>query len=241
MRRIDGGEEAKKGVEGWQANRKGENRKENSKVEKKGTSSVRLDLFPPQGLRGMAGTGKSRITKGEKPERQRERERERPKKGNEMAKKGGGNYEVKEESGEKEGCLEGLHFFFFRPFNDHPPVVLPTGSEQPARGGVRAGVDYEDVALFSDEKKYVALIKSDADGERNYGPTRRAGFIRGLAFSPSNLFFAYFCSASPFPCTVQPRLFPISRLACHDFGKFVTRLFSNGGDRGGLSQPWLPS
>lgn len=30
-------------------------------------------------------------------------------------------------------------------------------------------MDYEDVALFSDEKKYVALIKSDADSERNYG------------------------------------------------------------------------
>ena len=40
-------------------------------------------------------------------------------------------------------------------------------------------MDYEDVALFSDEKKYVALIKSDADAERNYGAARRARFIWG--------------------------------------------------------------
>ena len=52
------------------------------KKEKKkgGTSTIRLDLFPWQGLQGMAGgTGKSRMTKEEKNREERQREREREK------------------------------------------------------------------------------------------------------------------------------------------------------------------
>lgn len=61
-------------------------------------------------------------------------------------------------------------FFFFLCIHltiTHRSCCLQATSA--GRRGERAGVDYEDVALFSDEKKYVALIKSDADGERNYG------------------------------------------------------------------------
>lgn len=86
-------------------------------------------------------------------------------------------------------------------------------------------MDYEDVALFSDEKKYVALIKSDADSERNYGAARRGGFIWGLAFSPSNLFFAYFCSLFPFPYPHRAASFLFLGSPCRDFGKIVTRFF----------------
>lgn len=66
------------------------------------------------------------------------------------------------------------------------------------------------MALFSDEKKYVALIKSDADGERNYEAARRARFIWSLAFSPSNLFFAYFSSL--FSVSLPPSRFAAALL-----------------------------
>lgn len=132
--------------------------------------------------------------------------------------------------GKKKSAWRVCIFFFIHLTITHRSYSLQAASS--GRGGQGAGVDYEDVALFSDEKKYVALIKSDADAERNYGAARRAGFIWGLAFSPSNLFFAYFCSLFLFPYPHRNVLFPISRFACRNFRKIVARFFGNYSGRG---------
>lgn len=86
-------------------------------------------------------------------------------------------------------------------------------------------MDYEDVALFSDEKNYVALIKSDADSERNYGGCATRWVHLGPRVFTEQPVFRLFLF--PFSVSLPPSrgLFPISQFACRDFGKIVTRFF----------------
>lgn len=134
-------------------------------------------------------------------------------------RKKGGKGRGEKEKGAWRVCIFFFLFFFFHPFNDHPPVVLS------ADRGQGASVDYEDVALFSDEKKYVALIKSDADSERNYGGCATRWVHLGPRVFTEQPVFRLFLF--PFSVSLPPSrgLFPISRFACRDFGKIVTRFF----------------
>lgn len=134
-----------------------------------------------------------------------------------------GRKEVKGE-GKKRRVPGGFAYFFFFFIHltiTHRSYSLQAGGE----GGQGASVDYEDVALFSDEKKYVALIKSDADSERNYGGCATRWVHLGPRVFTEQPVFRLFLF--PFSVSLPPSrgLFPISRFACRDFGKIVTRFF----------------
>lgn len=62
-------------------------------------------------------------------------------------------------------------------------------------------MDYEDVALFSDEKKYVALIKNATPTVNAItGAARRSGFIRGpRVFTEQPVFRLFLFRFPPFP------------------------------------------
>lgn len=143
------------------------------------------------------------------------KEKEREGKGRKKGGKGRG----KKEKGAWRVCI--FFFFFIHLTITHRSYSLQAGGE----GGQGASVDYEDVALFSDEKKYVALIKSDADSERNYGGCATRWVHLGPRVFTEQPVFRLFLF--PFSVSLPPSrgLFPISRFACRDFGKIVTRFF----------------
>lgn len=223
-------EKGRKAGEEEKGNKKGKKIGSKTRKERKEKSAVDSIAFIPRrkDSEEWCGGEKWRKTKGREKRGARKRRLGRwkravkgKKRGGKGRKKGGKGRGEKEKGAWRVCIFFFLFFFFIHLTITHRSYSLQTGGE----GGQGASVDYEDVALFSDEKKYVALIKSDADSERNYGGCATRWVHLGPRVFTEQPVFRLFLF--PFSVSLPPSrgLFPISRFACRDFGKIVTRFF----------------